>query len=116
MDVIKNLPSITVDGLGAISIRGSKGFTVLINGKPTQGDASAILLQLPANALESVAIITAPSAKYDPEGKGGILNIITKKGAINGTFTQVNIRGGFPSVQDYDTKVTAKRYGVDATC
>ncbi|WP_298494140.1 outer membrane beta-barrel protein [uncultured Algibacter sp.] len=115
VDVIKNLPSVTVDGQGKISVRGSKGFTVLINGKPTQGDASAILAQLPANALETVELITAPSAKYDPEGKGGILNIKTKKGATNGTFAQVNIRGGFPSIEPYDTKVAAQRYGIDAT-
>ncbi|QVY65925.1 outer membrane beta-barrel protein [Polaribacter sp. Q13] len=115
VDVVKNLPSITVDGLGDISVRGSKGFTVLINGKPTQGDASSILAQLPANALESVELITAPSAKYDPEGKGGILNIITKKGAINGTFAQINVRGGFPSIEEYDTKKAAQRYGIDAT-
>ncbi len=114
-DVIKNLPAVTVDGLGEISVRGSKGFSVLINGKPTQGDASAILAQLPANALEKVEIITAPSAKYDPEGKGGILNIITKKGATNGTFVQVNVRGGFPSIEPYDTQVAALRYGADAT-
>ncbi|SDR92024.1 Outer membrane receptor proteins, mostly Fe transport [Polaribacter sp. KT25b] len=115
VDVVKNLPSVTVDGLGEISVRGSKGFSVLINGKPTQGDASAILAQLPANAIESIELITAPSAKYDPEGKGGILNIITKKGAINGTFAQVNVRGGFPAIEDYDTKVASKRYGIDAT-
>lgn len=115
VDVVKNLPSVTVDGQGEISVRGSQGFSVLVNGKPTQGDASAILAQLPANALESVELITAPSAKYDPEGKGGILNIITKKGAINGTYAQVNVRGGFPSIEDYDTKETAQRYGIDAT-
>jgi iron complex outermembrane receptor protein len=115
VDVIKNLPSVTVDGQGEISVRGSKGFAVLINGKPTQGDASAILAQLPANALESVELITAPSAKYDPEGKGGILNIITKKGGANGTFAQVNIRGGLPSIEPYDSKVAAQRFGVDAT-
>lgn len=115
VDVIKNLPSVTVDGQGEISVRGSQGFAVLINGKPTQGDASAILAQLPANALESVELITAPSAKYDPEGKGGILNIITKKGATNGTYTQVNIRGGLPSIESYDTQKAAQRYGVDAT-
>lgn len=114
-DVIKNLPSVSVDGLGDISVRGSKGFTVLINGKPTQGDANAILAQLPANALEKIEVITAPSAKFDPEGKGGILNIITKKGATNGTFAQVNVRGGFPSIEPYDTQVPAQRYGIDAT-
>jgi hypothetical protein len=101
--------------MGEISIRGSKGFTILINGKPTQGDASAVLAQLPANALESIELITAPSAKYDPEGKAGILNVITRKGAINGTFVQVNVRGGFPSIENYETKVAAKRQGIDAT-
>jgi len=115
VDVVKNLPSVTIDGLGEISVRGSNGFTVLINGKPTQGNASAVLAQLPANALETVELITAPSAKYDPEGKGGILNIITKKGAIDSTFAQVNIRGGFPSIEDYNTQVAAKRFGIDAT-
>ena len=115
VDVVKNLPSVSIDGMGEISIRGSKGFTILINGKPTQGDASAVLAQLPANALESIELITAPSAKYDPEGKAGILNIITKKGAINGTFAQVNVRGGFPSIENYETKVAAKRQGIDAT-
>ncbi len=115
VDVIKNLPSVTVDGQGEISVRGSKGFTVLVNGKPTQGDASSILAQLPANALETIELITAPSAKYDPEGKGGILNIKTKKGAANGTYAQLNVRGGLPSIEPYNTKVPAKRYGIDAT-
>lgn len=115
VDVVRNLPSVTINGLGEISVRGSKGFTVLINEKPTQGDASTILAQLPANAIEKIELITAPSAKYDPEGKGGILNIITKKGAIDGTFAQINLRGGFPSIEDYDTQVAAKRFGVDAT-
>ncbi|QXP53270.1 outer membrane beta-barrel family protein [Cellulophaga sp. HaHa_2_1] len=113
--MIKNIPSVAVDGLGEISVRGSKGFAILINGKPTQGDASAILAQLPANALQSVELITAPSAKYDPEGKGGIINIITKKGATNGMFTQMNLRGAFPSIQGYDAQEAALRYGVDAT-
>ena len=115
IDVVRNLPSVTVDAQGGVSVRGSSGFAVLINGKPTQGDASAILSQLPANSLETVELITAPSAKYDPEGKGGILNIITKKGATNGVYAQVNLRGGLPSIEPYDTKVAAQRYGVDAT-
>ena len=82
IDVIKNLPSIALDGLGNITVRGSLGFAILLNGKPTQGDLTAILAQLPANALEKVEVITAPSAKYDPEGKAGILNIITKSSRL----------------------------------
>ena len=115
IDVIKNLPSVSVNGLGDISIRGSKGFAVLINGKPTQGQVSSILAQLPANSLDKIEVITAPSAKYDPDGKGGILNIITKKGAANGIFSQVNIRGGLPSIEPYGTQRAAQRYGIDAT-
>lgn len=114
-DVIKNLPSVSVNGLGEISVRGSSGFVLLLDGKPIQGNASTLLNQLPANALERVEVITAPSAKYDPEGKAGILNIITKKGGANGTFAQINVNAGTPSIEDYDNKENTKRYGIDAT-
>lgn len=114
-DVIKNLPSVTVNGQGDINVRGSNSFTVLLNGKPTQGNASSILGQLPANAIDKVELITAPSAKYDPEGTAGILNIITKKGATNGDYLQVGVRVGAPSIEPYDTKEAALRHGVDVT-
>ena len=114
-DVIRNLPSVSLNGLGEISVRGTTGFVVLLNGKPVQGNAASILNQLPANAIDKIEVITAPSAKYDPEGKAGILNIFTKKGAIDGTFTQVNIRAGAPSIEAYDNSESAKRYGLDAT-
>ncbi|MGM8361897.1 outer membrane beta-barrel protein [Flavobacterium sp. ARAG 55.4] len=114
-DVLRNLPSISMDGQGQISVRGTIGFKVLLNGKPTQGDISTILGQLPANAVERVEIVTAPSAKYDPDGKAGILNIITKKGSLNGEFAQLNIKGGFPSIQDYNNQDPVHRYGIDGT-
>ena len=114
-DVVRNIPSVTVDGLGEISVRGSTGFVVLLNGNPVQGNASTLLNQLPANAIERVEVITAPSAKYDPEGKAGILNIITRKGAADGAFAQINIKGGFPSIEKYDNAEPHQRYGVDAT-
>jgi outer membrane receptor for ferrienterochelin and colicin len=113
--VVKNIPSVSVDGLGEISVRGSTGFVVLLNGNPVQGNASTLLNQLPANAIERVEVITAPSAKYDPEGKAGILNIITRKGAVDGAFAQINVKGGFPSVEKYDNAEAHQRYGVDAT-
>ncbi|TXD54129.1 MULTISPECIES: outer membrane beta-barrel protein [unclassified Polaribacter] len=114
-DVIRNLPSVSVNGIGEISVRGTTGFVVLLNGNPVQGNASTILNQLPANAIDKVEVITAPSAKYDPEGKAGIINIFTKKGALNGTFTQINTRIGAPSIENYNNSEAAKRYGVDAT-
>ena len=71
-DVIKNLPSVSINGTGDIAVRGTTGFVILLNGKPVQGNPVTILNQLPANAIDKVEVITAPSAKYDPEGKAGI--------------------------------------------
>jgi len=115
VDVIKNMPSVTVDGQGEISLRGSKGFLVLINGKPVLSDAATILSQLPANSIENIELITAPSARYDPDGKGGIINITTKKGADNSTSFIANIQGGLPSVEDYGNAENQHRYGADLT-
>ena len=80
IDVLKNMPSVTVNSEGDIRLRGSTGFLILINGKPVQTDFATVLSQIPANAIENVEIITAPSAKYDADGKSGIVNITTKKG------------------------------------
>ncbi|TKD67306.1 TonB-dependent receptor domain-containing protein [Flavobacterium sp. ASW18X] len=113
--ILKNLPSVSVNGLGEISVRGTTGFVVLLNGQPVQGNAATLLNQLPANAVEQIEVITAPSAKYDPEGKAGILNIITKKGSNLGDFAQINIKGGFPSIENYGNAEDAHRYGIDAT-
>src|SRR3546814_6002973 len=80
IDVIRNMPSVSVDGQGQITMRGAQGFLVLVNGKPVQTDAATFLSQLPANQVENIELITSPSAKYDPDGRGGIINVTTKKG------------------------------------
>jgi outer membrane receptor protein involved in Fe transport len=102
IDVIKNLPSVTVNGQGDIALRGSNGFMVLVNGKPVLTDAATVLSQLPANTIENIELITAPSAKYDPDGKGGIINIVTTKGSTDGFALSTNLTGGLPSTDDYD--------------
>lgn len=114
-DAIRNIPSVTVNGLGEINVRGSSGFVVLLNGNPVQGDPTTLLDQLPANSIEKIEVITAPSAKYDPEGKAGIFNIITRKEALNGSFMQVNLKGGFPSIENYGNAEPHQRYGLDGT-
>lgn len=114
-DVLRNIPAVAFTAEGGITVRGSTGFTVLLNGKPVQSDPSLILSQLPANAVEDIEIVTAPSAKYDPEGKAGIINIITKKGATDGLFVQANVKVGLPSIEDYDNAEPAPRYGADVT-
>ena len=114
IDVIRNMPSITVNGENEIRLRGSTGFLILLNGKPVQTDAATLLAQLPANSIENIEIITAPSAKYDADGKSGILNITTKTGINNGLTYTVNLQGGLPSVNDFNNKENAQRYGADA--
>ena len=115
LDVLKNLPSVSFSGNGELMVRGTNGFIVLLNGKPTQSDPTTIMDQLPANAISSIELITAPSAKYDPEGKAGIINIITLKGAIEGVFSQLNLKGGFPSTETYGNKLAHQRFGIDGT-
>jgi len=115
IDVLKNLPSVAVTGEGEISVRGSAGFMVLINGKPVLTDAQTVLSQMPANAIANVELITAPSAKYDPDGRGGIINIITKKGVNDGFTIVANAQGGLPSTTDYGNTRKPQRYGADVT-
>ena len=81
-DVMKNVPSVTVDADGGISMRGSSNLRILIDGRPTgmvADNQAQILEQIPASSIESVEIITNPSSKFDAEGEGGIINIILKK-------------------------------------
>jgi len=84
VDVLENVPSVKVDIDGNVSLRGSSGFTVLIDGRPSVLDANDALQQIPASTIDNIEIITNPSAKYDPDGSAGILNIITKKNKLQG--------------------------------
>lgn len=115
LDVLKNLPAVAVDGQGGISMRGSTGFLVLINGKPVLIDAQSALSQIPANAVENVELITTPSAKFDPDGKAGLINITTKKGADDGFKFIANAQAGLPSTTDYNNIKKPVRFGADIT-
>lgn len=114
-DVLRNLPSVSINSFGEITVRGSAGFLLMINGKPVQGDPATVLQQLPANAIDDVEVVTAPSAKYDPDGKAGIINIKTKQALTDGTFLSVNTLLGLPSVQPYNNQNNTPRYGADVT-
>jgi outer membrane receptor protein involved in Fe transport len=84
VEILESIPSVTVDIEGNVSLRGSTSFTVLIDNKPTVLDPSDALSQIPASAIENIEVITNPSAKYDPDGTSGIINIITKKNKLQG--------------------------------
>ncbi|TKC12338.1 TonB-dependent receptor [Pedobacter polaris] len=81
-DLLQNVPSVQTDIDGNVSLRGSAGVRVLIDGKPSLiagGNIAQILQSIPASSIESVELITNPSAKYDAEGQSGIINIVLKK-------------------------------------
>ena len=78
VDALENVPSVSVDIDGNVSLRGSGNFQVLINGKPSPLSASDALQQIPSAAIKNIEIITNPSAKYDPDGMTGIINVILK--------------------------------------
>lgn len=89
-DILDNIPSVSVDVEGNVSLRGNENVKILVDGRPSNAINIADALKLiPAESIDKVEVITNPSARYDAEGGGGILNIILKKGknqGINGTF------------------------------
>ena len=92
-DIMENVPSVTVDAEGNVSMRGNSNITLLIDGKPASQagiSSSDILNQLPASAIESIEVITNPSVRYDPDGTSGIINIVLKKKALQGFNGQVS--------------------------
>lgn len=82
LDLLRKVPLVTVDGEDNIQLKGSSSFKIYLNGKPSNmisNNPSQVLKSMPANSIKDVEVITDPGAKYDAEGVGGIINIITDK-------------------------------------
>ena len=88
VEVLEEIPSVDVDLEGNVTLRGSENVTVLIDGRPTD----MTLDQIPANLIESIEVITNPSARLEPDGMAGILNVVLKKRKQSGFNGMVSLR------------------------
>lgn len=96
-DLLQNIPSVSVDVDGNVSLRGSQNCMIMINGKtsPLMDKSSATVLEeLPSNSIERIEVITNPSAGYKPDGTSGIINIVLKKDASLGFNSNVTLNVG----------------------
>lgn len=92
-EVLQNIPSVDVDNEGNVSLRNNASVEVWINGKPsglTADNRAQILQQMPAESIESIEIMTNPSAKYNPEGTAGIINLVMKRNRKAGYYGSVS--------------------------
>ncbi|MBQ6726040.1 MAG: TonB-dependent receptor [Bacteroidales bacterium] len=100
-DVLENVPSVAIDNDGNVTLRGSTNVKVLINDRPYEllgSDLETLLEQIPASSIENVEVVTNPSAKYDPEGMSGIINLKLKENTVGakGLNGVVNLNFGSP--------------------
>ena len=91
VEIMNNIPSVSVDPqTNAISLRGNSNVRILIDGKPTTIEASQLLQQIPSSSIKQIELITNPSAKYNPEGMSGIINIVLNKNSKIGFNGSIN--------------------------
>lgn len=89
-EIMNNIPSVNVDQDGKISLRGNQNVRVLIDGRPTNIDPAQLLKQIPSTSIKKIELITNPSAKYNPEGMSGIINIVLHKNSNDGFNGSLN--------------------------
>lgn len=110
-DVLNNIPSVEVDQDGKISLRGDGNVTILIDGRPSVmsgNSAKSFLDALPANMVERIELVTNPSAKYDPDGTSGIINIVLKKNKLKGVNGNINLSGATGKILNGSTSLSMR--------
>jgi ferric enterobactin receptor len=111
LEMMRKLPYVTVDGNENIMLKGNASYKILINGKPSslmERDAKAILRSMPASTIQRIEVYTTPPAKYDAEGLGGIINIITNKKLVDGYNGTFNLNERTPTGPGAGVSFTAK--------
>jgi ferric enterobactin receptor len=99
LDMMRKVPYLSVDGSGNILLKGNSNFRVFINGKPSsmlERNLNEVLRSMPASTVVRIEVITTPPPKYEAEGLGGIINIVTTRRSVNGYNGSVNIYERFP--------------------
>jgi len=110
LDMLKKVPMVTVDGEDNIQVKGSSNFKVYVNGKPsnmTATNPSQVLKSMPASSIKSIEVVTEPGAKYEADGVGGIINIVTEKamaGYTGNVQAGVDSKGGYNGGVYFSTK------------
>ena len=113
-ELLENIPSVAVDLDGNITLRGSSGVQILIDGRPSGlagGAREAFLESLPASAVDRVELITNPGARFDPDGTAGILNIILKKNRLEGFSGQAQSTYGTGDNHDANASLNYRSKG-----
>ena len=99
LEMMRKVPMLSLDGEDNILLKGEANFKILINGKPSsmmERSPKDILRSMPASTIERIEVITTPPAKYDAEGVGGIINIVTARRIDNGYNASINTSHRFP--------------------
>lgn len=115
VEVLENTPSVQTDFEGNVTLRGSSNFTVLIDGRPSVVKGSDALRQLPAAGIDKIEIITNPSAKYDPDGDSGIINVVMKRNQKDSFSGLINMTAGLRDKYRGDANFTYRTKKWDFT-
>lgn len=120
-DALANVPSVSVDAQGNVSLRGNDNVKFLIDGKPSGmlgvSDVAEALKNIPAENVERIELVTNPSARYEASGSAGIINIILKKGTNTGFNGSVTLNGGIPKMVGGNVNLNykTKKYNIYTT-